>query len=138
MGAVSAARLASLSILLAVGALAAGGLAGCGASGPGSVGAVFGRDNETRALHVREVPEGTGAGKAGLAAGDEVVMIDGVYVRDLGAPEVRAKLRGELGTEVALTVVRGEHGAVVRHVKVVRAPLRAARAPAPREEKIAE
>lgn len=130
MGAVSAARLLLLSILLAAGALA-----GCGASGLGSVGAVFGRDNETRALHVREVPEGAAAGRAGLAAGDEVVMIDGVYVRDLAAPEIRAKLRGDPGTEVALTVVRGEQ---VRHVKLVRAPLGAARAKAPREEKIAE
>jgi C-terminal processing protease CtpA/Prc len=128
MGAVNAARVVLLSIALG----------GCAAGGPGSVGAVLGRDNETRALHVREVPEGTSAGQAGLAPGDEIVMIDGVYVKDLGAAEIRAKLRGETGSEVALTVVRGVRGDEVRHVRVTRAPLRAPRAPAPREEKIAE
>jgi len=108
--------------------------AGCG-GGPGSVGAVLGRDNETRALHVREAPEGLGAGKAGLLPGDEIVMIDGVYVRDLGADQVRAKLRGDAGSTVALTVVRGDE---VKHVTVTRAPMLARRPPPPREERIAE
>jgi carboxyl-terminal processing protease len=109
--------------------------AGCGAGGTGSVGAVLGRDNETRALHVREVPEGLGAGKAGLLPGDEIVMIDGAYVRDLGAEQIRTKLRGEAGSTVALTVVRGDE---VRHVTVTRAPMRERRPAPPREERIAE
>ncbi|APR82962.1 Hypothetical protein A7982_08311 [Minicystis rosea] len=108
---------------------------GCGASGPGSVGAVLGRDNETRALHVREVPEGFGAERAGLLPGDEIVMIDGVYVKDLAADAVRTKLRGDAGTKVALTVVRG---AEVRHVTVTRAPMRERRPRPPQEERIAE
>lgn len=117
-------------MLIAVAASAAG----C-AQGPGSVGAVLGRDNETRALHVREVAPGLGAARAGLLPGDEIVMIDGLYVRDLRAADVRARLRGEAGTTVALTVLRGDE---VRHVKVTRAPLRERKAPPPREERIAE
>ncbi len=124
------------SALLARG-LAVVGLcaAGCGASGPGTVGAVLGRDNETRALHVRDVPPGLGAEQAGLRPGDEIVMIDGLYVKDLGSADVRAKLRGDPGSTVALTVVRGDE---VRHVKVTRAPMRERRPAPPREERIAE
>lgn len=110
--------------------------AGCGASGPGSVGAVLGRDNETRALHVREVPPGLGAERAGVLPGDEIVMIDGSYVKDLTSADVRTKLRGEAGSTVDLTIVRGEQ---VRHVKITRAPMRERRpAPPPREERISE
>jgi carboxyl-terminal processing protease len=110
-------------------------VAGCGASGPGTVGAVLGRDNETRALHVREVPAGLAAEQAGLLAGDEIVMIDGLYVKDLAAADVRAKLRGEPGSTVDLTVVRGDQ---VKHVKVTRGAMRERRPPPPREERIAE
>jgi carboxyl-terminal processing protease len=111
------------------------GLGACGGGGAGSVGAVLGRDNESRAVHVREVPEGLGAERAGLLAGDEIVMIDGVYVKDLGADALRARLRGEAGTTVSLTVLRGGE---VRHLEVKRGPLRERRAPPPREERIAE
>lgn len=100
------------------------------------MGAVLGRDNETRALYVREVPAGLGAEKAGLLPGDQLVMIDGFYVKDLGAEQVRQRLRGEAGSTVELTLLRGEE---VRHVRVIRAPMRERRAaPPPREERIAE
>lgn len=109
--------------------------AGCGPSGPGTIGAVLGRDNETRALHVREVPAGLAAEQAGLLPGDEIVMIDGRYVKDLAAADVRAKLRGERGSTVELTVVRGDQ---VKHVQITRGAMRERRAPQPREERIAE
>jgi C-terminal processing protease CtpA/Prc len=110
-------------------------LAAC-RGGPGSVGAVLGRDNETRALYVRDAPEGLAAGRAGLQAGDEIVMIEGRYVKDMDAGEIRSKLRGEVGSAVRLTVVRG--GTRVLHVRVERAPMGERRAPPPREERIAE
>jgi carboxyl-terminal processing protease len=97
------------------------------------VGAVFGRDRETRALVVREAPEGAGADKAGLEAGDEVVMIDGFYVKDLSPREIRERLRGDVGSTVKLTVVRGADD--VRHVEVRREAL-GAHHTAPREERI--
>jgi C-terminal processing protease CtpA/Prc len=108
---------------------------GCGGSSIGSIGAVIGVDNETGAVHVRETREGLAADKAGLQQGDEVLMIDGVYVRDLGAAALRERLRGEVGSSVNLTVVRGDQ--VVR-VKLVREALGAApAAPPPKEERIA-
>jgi C-terminal processing protease CtpA/Prc len=123
---VSAAPLAILAVALVA----------CGAaSGPGSVGAVFGRDNETRALVVREAPPGAAAEKAGLQPGDEVVMIDGWYVRDMSGKDVRAKLRGEVGSTVRLTVLRGDD---VRHVSVLRGALGEHHAAPPREERISE
>lgn len=119
--------------LLALMALA---VAGCGGSSGASIGAVMGRDNESRALYVREAPQGMGAEKAGLQPGDEIVMIEGRYVKDMDATAVRAKLRGDPGSAVQLTVVRGNE---VLHVRVVRAALGARRpSPPPREERITE
>ena len=109
---------------------------GCGGSGVGSVGAVFGRDSETRELVVREAPSRGAGGRAGLLPGDQVLMIDGVYVRDLPAKEVRAKLRGEVGSTVKLTVVRNRDE--VHHLVVHRGELGERQPPPPREEKIAE
>ncbi len=107
----------------------------CGGAAVGSVGAVLGRDNETRALIVRETPAGDAAEKAGLRPGDEIVMIDGLYVKDMSAKDVRARLRGEVGTTVRLTVVRGN---AVRHVVVTRGALGEHHASPPREERLAE
>ena len=110
---------------------------GCSGSstGVGSVGAVLGRDNDTHALYVREVPPGLGADEAGLLPGDQVMMIEGRYVRDLSEKEIRAELRGDVGTPVLLTILRGND---VLHVKLTRSASRAREAPRPREQKIAE
>jgi C-terminal processing protease CtpA/Prc len=99
------------------------------------VGAVFGRDNDTHALYVRDVPPGLGAEDAGLLSGDQIVMIEGLYVRDMNEKEIRAKLRGEVGSKVALTILRGND---VHHVRVTRSERRALEAMQPREQKIAE
>lgn len=123
--------LASKLPLLAIAAL----LFGCSAAPVGSIGAVIGVDNETGAIHVRETREGLAAEKAGLQPGDEIVMIDGVYVRDMSATVLQSKLRGDVGTKVDLTVVRGEQAL---RVTLVRQPLvEATSAPKPREERIA-
>lgn len=108
-------------------------VAGCSAS-VGSIGAVLGRDNESQALYVRETPRGLAAERAGLVPGDEIVMIDGVYVRDLSAAEIRDRLRGAVGSTVELTVVRGGD---VLHVRVPRSELRAQEGIQPREERLA-
>jgi C-terminal processing protease CtpA/Prc len=94
--------------------------AACGGT-TGSIGAVLGRDNQTLAVHVRDAPKGLAAARAGLAPGDEIVMIEGFYVRNLTAKQIQTLLRGDPGTTVELTVVRGE---TVRRVRVVRTPLR--------------
>lgn len=131
LGASSGRRVGSIAV--ALGALAASA-AGCGGATQGSIGAVLGRDEATRAVHVREVPEGLAAHQAGLLPGDEIVMIDGHYVRDLDARRLRELLRGEPGTRVDLTVVRGE---AVHRIRVTRSSLRErvfAAAPASRPE----
>jgi len=112
------------------------GLFGCGgASDVGSVGAVFGRDNETRELVVREAGPAAGTAEASLLPGDQVLMIDGWYVKGMSAKDIRARLRGDVGSTVRLTVVRGDE---VHHLRVQRGPLGERRAPRPREERIAE
>jgi C-terminal processing protease CtpA/Prc len=93
---------------------------GCSAS-VGSIGAVLGRDEETQALYVHDVPPGLAAAHAGLLPGDEILMIDGVYVRDLSAGELRDRLRGEIGSAVELTVIRGRE---VLRLRATRTELR--------------
>lgn len=100
-----------------------------------SIGAILSRDNETGVLLVREVSEGNAAATAGLLGGDEIIMIDGVYVRDLDTTAVRAMLRGEVGTKVHVTVVRGES---VLRVAVERGALRKEQPKKPRVETIAD
>jgi len=123
----------SLGLVVLVSSLV---MTGCGGGAAmGSVGAVFGRDTDTNALYVREAPPGLAAEAAGLLPGDQVVMIEGRYVRDLSEKEIRDELRGDVGTPVLLTILRGSE---VRHVKVVRSELRAHNVLRPREQKIAE
>lgn len=109
-------------------------LGACGGGGNvGSIGAVLGRDADTRALYVRDAPEGLAADEAGLLPGDEIVMISGRYVRDLDRDEISRLLRGDVGTTVELTVLRGSD---VRHVSVKRRPLRERDGVKPKEETI--
>lgn len=108
-------------------------LAACAAaSNTGSIGAVLGRDNDSRALYVRDVPEGLAADDAGLIPGDEIVMISGQYTRDLDQKAIVDLLRGPVGSEVELTIARGSE---VRHVRVKRTALREQEVK-PKEERI--
>lgn len=113
------------------------GIASCTTDRPGSIGAHLSRDNETGAVYVKDVFPGLAGERAGLVAGDELIMIDGFYVRELGAPRVREMLRGPVGTAVRLTVVRG--GLVLR-LRVTRSELRDAveEQPKPRMETLKE
>lgn len=99
----------------------------------GSVGAILGRDNDTHAVYIREVPEGMGANEAGLLPGDEIVMVDGHFVRSMGKDEVIKMLRGPLGTSVGLTVVRGDE--VIR-VQVSRTLVRGQESVKEKEERL--
>ncbi len=113
-----------------------GSLAACSGPAVGSVGAVLGVDAETGAVHIREMKEGLAADKAGLLPGDEILLIDGVYARDLSAAQIRQKLRGNVGSKVELTVVRGEE---VLRVSLVREALVAgSKVAAPKKEERVE
>jgi carboxyl-terminal processing protease len=85
-------------------------LGGCGVSEApvGSIGAVLGRDPESRTVHVRDVPESALEPEEALLPGDELLMVEGLYVRELTTEELRKVLRGPPGSKVKLTVVRGE------------------------------
>lgn len=94
--------------------------AGCRGTGVGSIGAVLARDGLSHAVVVREAPKGLGAEQAGILPGDELVMIDGFLVRELSTAELRALMRGEVGSKVRLTIVRAGQ---VRHLDVRRTEL---------------
>jgi len=98
-----------------------GPLAGCQGSTSASVGAVFGRDKNTHALVVRGVAEGQAAHRAGVEPGDEMLFVDGTYVRDLEKEELQRLLRGEAGTAVDVTVVKPNGD--VRYFRLVRTEL---------------
>lgn len=72
----------------------------------GTIGAVVGRSPQGR-LFLRYVPADLAAGRAGLQAGDEILLIDGQDVRTLSVEQVHAALAGEVGEPVQLTLVRG-------------------------------
>jgi C-terminal processing protease CtpA/Prc len=91
-------------------ALAALFLGGCGA-GKGTIGAVLAREPDGR-LFVHEAPAGLGAERAGLEAGDEILLIDGRDALALGPRGVHEALSGSVGETVKLTLVR--RGEVVR------------------------
>jgi carboxyl-terminal processing protease len=112
------------ALLVAVGLVAA--LGGCG-PGRGTIGAVLVQDGEQR-LYVREVPPGLGADRAGVRAGDEILMIDGLDARSMGDRGVHQALSGNVGEPVKLTLVRD--GQIVR-VTVRRSLSRKHRVPAP-------
>lgn len=59
-------------------------------------------------VRVVEVPDRGPAARAGLAPGDVIVAIEGAPVAGLSAAEVHARLRGEVGSEVHLTVLRND------------------------------
>jgi C-terminal processing protease CtpA/Prc len=84
----------------------------------GTIGALIAQTPDQR-LVLREVPPELAAGRAGLATGDEILLIDGRDVRELNAQAVHGALSGELGAPVKLTLLR--EGRVVR-VTLLRSP----------------
>jgi C-terminal processing protease CtpA/Prc len=92
---------------------------GCGSSAPGTIGAALGQQADHR-LFVRSMPPGQGAERAGLAVDDEILLIDGKDVRAMSQDDVRRAVRGDVGSTMVLTVLRGTEK---REIKVVRTPL---------------
>jgi carboxyl-terminal processing protease len=92
-------------------------LAAC-ASNQGTIGAVLAQEPDGR-LWVREAPEGLAADKAGLEAGDEILLVEGMDVRQMDVKAVHEALSGEVGSKVRLTLIRDEE---VLRVTLTRTP----------------
>jgi len=88
------------------------------ASNQGTIGAVLAQEPDGR-LWVRDVPDGLAAEKAGLAPGDEILLVEGMDVRQMDVKAVHAALSGEVGTKVRLTLIRNEE---VLRVTLTRTP----------------
>ena len=99
------------------------GVTACAAAGgtpPGGIHARLGY-SEGGGLRVVDTPADGAAARSGLQEGDKIIGIDGARVRELTYVEVVERLRGPVGSEVALEVVR--NGEVHRLV-VIRQPYR--------------
>jgi carboxyl-terminal processing protease len=91
---------------------AAGGTSDCSTLGPECI------------LIVVSPIEGSPAERAGLHAGDSILAVDGAALEGLTVDGARDKVRGQKGTEVVLTIKRGEANpfdvSIVRDVIVQR------------------
>lgn len=72
------------------------------------IGITIEKDAQTGAFRVTGLTEGGSAAEAGLRVDDVVVAVDGQSVLGLDSQALRDLVRGEVGTEVAVTVLRGE------------------------------
>lgn len=82
-------------------------LGGCAAQEKGTIGAVLAKSDEGR-VFLREVPPDLAAGQAGLQVGDEVLLIDGIDVRQLEAKAIHELLSGDVQQPIDLTLVRDD------------------------------
>lgn len=102
----------------------AAGFAACGASTDkwtGSVDAVFRYRPSDRSTVVHEVRPGTWSEAAGLQTGDRVLAVDGVDVTEMPFGEVRAAMRGPVGTIAVISIQRD---AELLELEVERRPIK--------------
>ncbi|WP_425058453.1 Carboxy-terminal processing protease CtpB [Sporomusa carbonis] len=72
----------------------------------GGVGIVIGTRDKT--LTVVAPIEGTPGEKAGIKSGDQIIKIDGQETKDMAIDEAVNKIRGPEGSQVVLTIKRGQ------------------------------
>ncbi|MBW4516176.1 MAG: PDZ domain-containing protein [Timaviella obliquedivisa GSE-PSE-MK23-08B] len=72
------------------------------------VGIQLSQDEETKALIVVAPIEGTPASQAGILARDVITKIDGQSTEGMDSTAAVSLIRGEVGTEVVLTIKRGD------------------------------
>jgi C-terminal processing protease CtpA/Prc len=71
----------------------------------GTIGALIARDDGGRVV-LREVPPELAAARAGVAPGDELLLVEGRDARAMSDAELRRALQGEPGEERRLTLLR--------------------------------
>lgn len=74
----------------------------------GGIGVVITQDIETQIMSFVTVYENSPGEKAGFQAGDMLYKVDGEDVTSQDLDTVVSKIRGEVGTTVGITVIRGE------------------------------
>lgn len=65
-------------------------------------------DDLTDGVQITKVTPNSPAEEAGLEADDRIYAVEGETVESLGLDETKNRIRGEEGTEVTLTILRGE------------------------------
>lgn len=88
----------------------------------GGIGAEIGKKNGF--LVIISPLEDTPAKKAGLIAGDKILKIDNKITDDLTVEQAVTKIRGETGTKVSLTILRGNEGAKTKDIVIERAVIK--------------
>ena len=75
------------------------------------IGITISQEEELEAgFRVVQVTSGGPADKAGIQAGDILAAVEGTAVLELGMEETKARVRGEAGTSVNLSFLRGDEG----------------------------
>ncbi len=85
----------------------------------GGIGAEIGKKNGF--ISIVAPLEDSPAQKAGILAGDKILKINGEPTDDLSVEQAVTKIRGEIGTKVALTILRGNDGAKSKEITITRA-----------------
>ncbi len=69
------------------------------------IGVVMGMDDDKN-IHIIAVLDDSPGKKAGLLEGDQIIAVDGTPVTEMAFDEVAAHVRGEVGTNVVITIIR--------------------------------
>ncbi|MBI2446822.1 MAG: S41 family peptidase [Parcubacteria group bacterium] len=88
----------------------------------GGIGAEIGKRNGF--LVIVAPLEDTPAQKAGLMAGDKILKINGEPTDDITVEKAVTKIRGEVGTKVILSILRGNDGTKVKDITIERAVIK--------------
>ena len=88
----------------------------------GGIGAEIGKRNGF--LVIIAPLEDTPAQKAGLIAGDKILKINSEPTDDITVEKAVTKIRGEVGTKVTLSILRGNDGAKTKDIVIERATIK--------------
>jgi carboxyl-terminal processing protease len=72
------------------------------------IGITIVRDYTTETIQISEVQPNSPAEMAGIMTGDYMIAVDGVSIQEIGLKNVGYRIKGEVGTSVNLTLLRGE------------------------------
>lgn len=83
------------------------------------IGVTISAQTESGGVEVLQIEPDGGAKAAGMQIGDIILAVEGKYISEIGIDEAKNLIRGEEGTQVDLTILRGEESltlAVTRQI----------------------